>query len=362
MKLILSVVLGLVSFTMSAAVGPPPILRQSLTTNAEATAIGIITNNSPVIKTLMLEAQRADTQTNYATNVVASSIKDTNGNEMLTYMPTNGGTAGQVWTATGAGTKPAWSNAPVGLPANGTGMLTNNGAGVTGWMAIPGSSSSSATNDLFNTLLSRRVAIVQQSTGSSYSSFGDLATAVGTNSAVTPTSTDPSCINSITAPYSVGSNGVTGGAVWSFARPIKATFFVRLVETNAVRAWFVLTSGSQSALLASDNPTTDLMGFRFVSQGTTTNDVTWQCCTKDNSTLTNNASGVAANTTDYVKLSLVYVPSTSCTFYINGLPVATNTLHLPRTTSTGTVRLNSETLEDAAKNLRIVRYYVEETQ
>jgi hypothetical protein len=107
-----------------------------------------------------------------------------------------------------------------------------------------------------------------------------------------------------------------------------AFFFIGYIHliTNT-RCWISLTDQIFATMTASDNPAGNYAAFRF---STGAGDTSWQAITKDGSTQTIVASGVAPVVDTTQTLAIIFTDSIpNIKFYINGSLVATIATHLP---------------------------------
>jgi hypothetical protein len=122
---------------------------------------------------------------------------------------------------------------------------------------------------------------------------------------------------------------------------------------TSIRLWYGLWSGSPAA---TDLPTTSCAGFRF---STNTSDVNWMTYTNDGvGTGTLVDTGIPFNSSAGTDLAML-LDGSEVVFYINGKEVSRHTTNLPTSTAEHDYGIYCTTLSAAARNFRWGRITIE---
>lgn len=157
--------------------------------------------------------------------------------------------------------------------------------------------------------------------------------------------------------------GVNGLQAYNTGTNINAQAIAAIKRTTDVDFWFVLASavgsgyGSQGfGPGGSVTGGVKYAGFRFsTSQG----DTDWQCVTSDGSSTTVTSSGIAADANVHTFLIVFNDSAPSVEFYIDGSLVATNTTHLPASTTLGMELSAGEPATFTPSIMRIVQIAIQ---
>lgn len=184
------------------------------------------------------------------------------------------------------------------------------------------------------------------SAGTTFNAFGDAPSNTGTASQTAVDANQPQGLNFVSAGASGDDAGVAGVTIWHFSRSLQYATSVRLMETNAVRAWIGFTSSTLAQLVASSDPASaNIIGFRYLDSISPN----WFFCTKDATTITAADTGIPANLV--VNNFAIKWDTTNAVGYINGVAVRTNSANLPLSVACR-FATGIEAQEAAAKNVR----------
>ena len=272
------------------------------------------------------------------------------GNTLLTLPGASGTlarTVDNVATASALAATPtpcAAGNYPLGVDASGNSInCTTAASGGGSGVPLP---------------LSKRWAyIVYPGIGTSFDKIGTTITTSGTMTAVTLDSNFGPTANLASAATSASIVEVTSSAVFRSGRNVRFQGLANVVELTGVQRTFIGLSTSNSATqLGADLPTSGVYaGFRFTS-GTDTN---WQCIASAGSSGAQADSGVAPVATPQ-QFEVVNDDSAGTTkYFINGNQVCTSFATRPASSVNLYLKAGTETLETAAKNLRVAFLYGE---
>jgi hypothetical protein len=164
------------------------------------------------------------------------------------------------------------------------------------------------------------------------------------------------CVRNATSATIGSVAGVEAASMGWFARDLKPIYVARQATYTSVadvRFWFGLASATPSG--SADPSGVHLAAFRYdtATDGT----AFWRCCTKDGTTMTVTATGVAI-ATDTVYLFRIETDSSAVRFYIDGNLVATHTTNLPGSSTAIGPTAKVTALAAAAKSLRHSRLYL----
>lgn len=199
-------------------------------------------------------------------------------------------------------------------------------------------------------LRARREFINNNPSSSLYTVGEQFSVSATTTTRTAGNATSLPVVNIATSASSGNSATVSGFGTGSMGPSIMLAATVAIPTLTSVRVWFHI--GTQ-ATSASDTPPNNTVGFRF---STNVPDTAWQCFNRDASATSLITSGITVAAATAYNLSLLYVPGTGTTFFINGINVATRTANMPSiSAATVSYRAAVTTLTTAARSLDVAQ-------
>lgn len=174
--------------------------------------------------------------------------------------------------------------------------------------------------------------VINSGTGATFTGVGDSATIAafaGAQVAVAGDATGPPGVIMPTAATTTTMATVSGNLNFRTGKNCESAVWAGVTNTaTAFTFWHQLTDQAASVVTGT-NPNGNYAGFRYNSTG----DTTFKFITKDNSTQTITDTLVALGNSFHTFWFFEDVPNSRWIGYIDGLPVATNSTHLPSATT-----------------------------